>query len=174
MQLGNRTVQPAKIGFLCYMPSPAFSTGTIGAQRRARRRISARVMDHVLAELGKYSEHGTLIEWPWGNLRQRDEKGRIRIFPFVTGFPFDGPEAVKQTQVRPVARTAVVAHCLMRTCHRVTCVCTGGKTVYALAASDDLVTRRSWPAGAVAARRTDGSVIWPIVVRFVRINIVFI
>ena len=93
-------MHPPAIGFLGYLPDPKFTSGTKAAQRSARRRIAAKVMSGMFHELRKYAKKGTLIEWPWGNLSGRDEHGRIRIFPWVTGFPVDGPEAKKMSGIR--------------------------------------------------------------------------
>ena len=60
------------------------------------------MLRHVLVELGKYTHSGTLIYWPWGSLRNRDDLGRIRIFPWIAGIPVDGPEARKLSCVRSV------------------------------------------------------------------------
>ena len=57
-------------------------------------------MSHVLSELGKYSDKGTMIYWPWGDLQGQDEYGRIRVVPWLVGFPMDGPEAKKYSCVR--------------------------------------------------------------------------
>ncbi|MEC7293413.1 MAG: hypothetical protein VXU46_00840 [Planctomycetota bacterium] len=104
LQIGVRNIDPVGLGFIGHKPNVKFEEGTEESIRNARTDIAAHLLHWVLLKITPYADTGTLIDWPWGGDKvKQDIDGRIRVVPRYCGQPFDGVGAQQICCVRYTA-----------------------------------------------------------------------